>query len=73
VDRFISARLWRQQSGTGQRAEPGDGDRQHAVIWQEGSPVDLGTRGTYTFASAINNRGQAPAMNEASGTIHAFL
>ena len=44
----------------------------HAVVWLEGSPVDLGTRGSYTFASAINNRGQAAGTTEVSGTTHAF-
>jgi probable HAF family extracellular repeat protein len=45
---------------------------ERAVVWQDGSPVDLGTPGGYTFASAINNRGQAVGTTGVSGTVHAF-
>jgi probable HAF family extracellular repeat protein len=48
----------------------------HAVLWENGTPTDLGNLGgTSTVASSINNRGQVVggAQSAADGTTHAFL
>jgi probable HAF family extracellular repeat protein len=49
----------------------------HAVLWEDGKIIDLGTLpgGDFAFATAINNRGQVVGYSStvASGTNHAFL
>lgn len=48
----------------------------HAVLWENGSPIDLGSLGGATnIASAINNRGEVVGASQSSkdGAIHTFL
>jgi probable HAF family extracellular repeat protein len=48
----------------------------HAVLWQDGAPIDLGSlgRGASNTAAAINNRGEVVGGSQTSGgALHTFL
>jgi probable HAF family extracellular repeat protein len=47
----------------------------HAVLWQHGKPIDLGSLGgTVNTAAAINNRGEVVGGSQtSSGALHTFL
>ncbi|HTB13483.1 MAG TPA: hypothetical protein VK752_18010 [Bryobacteraceae bacterium] len=48
----------------------------HAVLWENGSAIDLGNLGGKTMgkAAAINNRGEVAGFSDlADGTVHSFL
>lgn len=51
------------------------GSTNHAVLWRRGRIIDLGTLGgAYSFANAINDRGQIVGNSEvASGELHGFI
>jgi probable HAF family extracellular repeat protein len=47
----------------------------HAVLWERGLPINLGSLGGGDFntAAAINNRAEVVGASEVAGTLHTFL